>query len=120
MEKKLKPILIGVGVLIVVIIMFSAMVFVTLQPGEKGIIFKKFAGGLDKENVYGAGFHVIAPWNEMLVYDVKEQKVDEKKAREFGEKELAVFGNEDLVKHYTPEEKNKVYKVISNVYSLNM
>ncbi len=77
MEKKLKPILIGVGVLIVIIIMFSAMVFVTLQPGEKGIIFKKFAGGLDKENVYGAGFHVIAPWNEMLVYDVKEQKVDE-------------------------------------------
>lgn len=77
MDKKIRSILIGLGVVVFVIIIFSAAVFVTLQPGEKGVIFRKFSGGLDKENVYGAGFHIIAPWNEMHVYDVKEQKVDE-------------------------------------------
>lgn len=77
MDKKVKSILIGAGIFVIVIIMFSAAVFVTLQPGEKGIIFRKFTTGLDKDHIYDAGFHVIAPWNEMHIYDVKEQKVDE-------------------------------------------
>jgi len=77
MEKKIKPVFIIIGIVVVALVMFSSAVFVTLQPGEKGIIFKKFGGGLDKEHVYGAGFHVIAPWNDMIRYDVREQKVDE-------------------------------------------
>jgi len=77
MDKKVKSILIAVGVLLVIVIASSSMVFVTLQPGQKGVIFRKFGSGLDKENIYSAGFYVIAPWNQMYVYDVKEQKVDE-------------------------------------------
>ena len=52
--------------------------FVTIDSGEKGVIFKKFGGGLDKETVYGQGFHVIAPWNDMFVYDVKIHETFEK------------------------------------------
>ncbi len=77
MERKIKSIAIIVGIVIVVIIAFSSMLFVTLQPGEKAIIFRKFGSGLDKDNVMSAGFHIVAPWNEIYVYDVKEQKVDE-------------------------------------------
>jgi len=77
MGKKSKSLLILVGVIAVILLMFGSATFVTLQPGEKGVIFKKFAGGLDKEHVYSAGFHMIAPWNEMIIYDVREQKVDE-------------------------------------------
>jgi len=77
MERKIKPVFIVIGVIVVALVMFSSAVFVTLQPGEKGIIFKKFSGGLDKEHVYSAGFHVIAPWNDMIRYDVREQIVDE-------------------------------------------
>ena len=77
MEKKIKSVFVVIGIAVVLVIMFSAMVFITLQPGEKGIIFRKFSDGLDKKNIYNAGFHIIAPWNEMFVYDVREQKVDE-------------------------------------------
>ena len=77
MAQKAKSLLILVGVIAVILLMFGSATFVTLQPGEKGVIFKKFSGGLDKEHVYGAGFHMIAPWNDMIIYDVKEQKVDE-------------------------------------------
>ena len=45
--------------------------FLTIDPGHAGVIFKRFSGGLDKENIYDQGFHVIAPWNEMHVYDVR-------------------------------------------------
>ncbi len=69
-------IIIGVVALILISI-FGSTMFVTLRPGEKGIIFRKFSTGLDKGNIYDAGFHIIAPWNTMYIYDVKEQKIDE-------------------------------------------
>ena len=77
MEQKFKSIAVVVGIIIAGLVLFGSMTFITLQPGEKGVIFRKFSTGLDKETIYSAGFHVIAPWNEMYVYNVKEQKVDE-------------------------------------------
>ncbi len=78
MEQKFKSIAIFAGIAIFVLVVFSSMIFITLKPGQKGVIFRKFGDGLDKEHVYNAGFHIIAPWNEMYIYEVKEQKVDEK------------------------------------------
>ncbi len=77
MAQKAKSLLIIAGVVLVIILIFGSATFVTLQPGEKGVIFKKFSGGLDKKHIYNAGFHMIAPWNDMIIYDVREQKVDE-------------------------------------------
>ena len=63
---------------LIFIVLFGSSMFVTIDSGEKGVIFKKFGGGLDKETVYGQGFHVIAPWNDMFVYDVKIHETFEK------------------------------------------
>lgn len=49
----------------------------TIEPGKSGVLFKRFGGGLDKENVYRPGFHIIAPWNVMYVYSVREQQLEE-------------------------------------------
>ena len=48
--------------------------------GEKGVLFKKFEGGLDKETIYGQGFHVIAPWDHVKIYetcDIADVKIYE-------------------------------------------
>ena len=63
---------------LIFIVLFGSSMFYTIDPGEKGILFKKFAGGLDKETVYGQGFHIIAPWNTLHVYDVKINETFEK------------------------------------------
>ncbi len=65
------------AVSLLLIILLSSQIFKTLSPGEKGIMFRKFTSGLDRQNVYNEGFHVLAPWNEMYVYDVREQKIEE-------------------------------------------
>lgn len=75
-RKFLPLIMIGVVGLIVVITLGNQL-FLTIQPGESGVLFKRFGGGLDKQTVYDQGFHVIAPWNEMYVYNVKEQTAEE-------------------------------------------
>jgi len=63
---------------LIFIVLFGSSMFYTIDPGEKGILFKKFGGGLDKEIIYGQGFHVIAPWNTLHVYDVKIHETFEK------------------------------------------
>jgi regulator of protease activity HflC (stomatin/prohibitin superfamily) len=63
---------------LIFLIMFGSSMFVTIEPGEKGVPFKKFSGGLDKDEVYPQGFHIIAPWNTMHVYDVKLKDTFEK------------------------------------------
>ncbi|MBN1252370.1 MAG: prohibitin family protein [Bacteroidales bacterium] len=78
MKKQLSATFIVVIVIgVIAIIILSSNIFYTLQPGEKGILFKPLSNELDKVNVYGVGLHIVAPWNEMIIYDVKEQKVDE-------------------------------------------
>ena len=67
-----------VGLIIFVIILFLSMsTFMTIEAGERGVLFRPFGGGLDKENVYQPGFHVIAPWNDMYIYDVREKQLEE-------------------------------------------
>ncbi|MDC0204586.1 prohibitin family protein [Flavobacteriales bacterium] len=63
---------------LIFIVLFGSSMFYTVDPGEKGVIFKKFGGGLDKETIYGQGFHIIAPWNTLHIYDVKIHETFEK------------------------------------------
>ena len=72
-----KAMIMGVVGLIFVV-MFGSSMFVTINPGQKGVLFKTLGDGLEKDFVYGQGLHVIAPWNEMIVYDVKETETFEK------------------------------------------
>ncbi len=57
---------------------FSRSTFVTIGPGQKGVKFKRFGGGLEMDNTYDEGFKVIAPWNTMYIYDVRVQEAFEK------------------------------------------
>lgn len=76
MNFKKSYLIIGI-IAVLVFLLFGSSMFVTLQPGERGVIFRKFTSGLDKQNIYQPGFHIIAPWNDMHVYDVKEQQREE-------------------------------------------
>ena len=63
---------------LIFVVMFGSSMFVTINPGQKGVLFKTLGEGLDKDYVFGQGLHIIAPWNEMIVYDVKETETFEK------------------------------------------
>lgn len=71
-----KLVIIGI-VVVFFLIIFGGSMFIKLEATERGVIFRQFTSGLDKENVYEPGFHIIAPWNDMYVFNVAEQKVEE-------------------------------------------
>ncbi len=74
-EKLKKIILTGLGVLILIIVIFKSSI--TIQAGEAGVLFRPFGGGVDTENTYGEGFHIIAPWNKVITYEVRQQEAKE-------------------------------------------
>ena len=64
-------------VILILLLLFSGRMFKIIDPGERGVIFRPYTSGLDKENIYGEGFHIIAPWNQLFIYNVREQQREE-------------------------------------------
>tara|TARA_B100001250_G_scaffold393667_1_gene396682 strand:- start:198 stop:1013 length:816 start_codon:yes stop_codon:yes gene_type:complete len=74
MNEKLNSLgLIGLFVFIFILLFGTRMTY-TVGPGEKAVVFQRFGKGLDKENVKHQGFHLIAPWNEKYIYNVRIQE----------------------------------------------
>lgn len=69
-----KTILLIVGGLLFLLI-FWGRLFITIGSGEGGVLYKTFSGGVDTEYTYGEGFQVIAPWNKMHVYDLRQKEL---------------------------------------------
>lgn len=76
-NRKFLPVIIIAVVALVIIVAFSSSIFYTVQATERAVLFYKFSGGLDKENVSTPGLHFKAPWNEAYIYEVAEQKQEE-------------------------------------------
>jgi len=75
-QKLRRYIVIGVAVLIVVVGLKKS--FIILQPTERGVVFKPYSSvGLDIDNIKGEGLNLVAPWNDMIKFDVEEQQVEE-------------------------------------------
>jgi len=77
MKQNLTTVAIFTVISLILIISLSSSMFLTVDAGERGVMFRPFNGGLDKDKVYSPGFHVIAPWNDMYVYDVREKQLEE-------------------------------------------
>lgn len=77
-NKKFLPFIIIGAIALFAIFGLSSSIFYTIEAGQKAVIFKKFQGGLDKENVISQGFGMKAPWNTLYVYDVQENNAEEK------------------------------------------
>jgi len=69
------PILIGIIILVIVV----AKSAVTIDSGEAGVLFETFGEGVvTDEPPMGEGFHIVAPWNKVYVYEVRQQELFEK------------------------------------------
>ncbi|MCX7605999.1 MAG: prohibitin family protein [Bacteroidia bacterium] len=49
----------------------------TIPAGHLGVLFRPFGGGVDTRRTYEEGFHLIAPWNTLVEYDVRLQEKEE-------------------------------------------
>ncbi len=63
-------------ILFILAIMVSRML-VNVSPGEEGHLYKPLGAGLDTEVHYGDGMHFVLPWNDMIIYDIRQKTIDQ-------------------------------------------
>ena len=69
------PFIIGAVVLIILLTKSA----ITIGSGEAGVLFKTFGEGVvTSEPPMGEGFHIVAPWNKVYIYEVRQQELFEK------------------------------------------
>jgi len=77
--EKLPKIGVPIIVAIVLLIILISKSAVTINAGEAGVLFKTFGVGVVTDKpAMGEGFHLVAPWNKVFIYEVRQQEVSEK------------------------------------------
>ena len=71
--------MIPAAILVIVLIIILVKSAVTIRAGQAGVLYQTFGGGVvTDEPPLSEGFHVVAPWNNVIVYEVRQQELFEK------------------------------------------
>lgn len=77
--EKLPKIAFPIIIVVVVLFVLIAKSAVTIDSGEAGVLFETFGKGVvTEEPPMGEGFHIVAPWNKVYIYEVRQQELFEK------------------------------------------
>ena len=77
--EKLPKIALPAIIAAIVLIILLAKSAVTIQSGQAGVLYKTFDGGVVTDGpALGEGFHIIAPWNKVFIYEVRQQEILDK------------------------------------------
>lgn len=69
------PVVIGIILLIILVAKSS----VTIKAGDAGVLYETFGNGVVTDRPpLGEGFHIIAPWNKVFIYEMRQQELSDK------------------------------------------
>jgi regulator of protease activity HflC (stomatin/prohibitin superfamily) len=79
MDRHLPSVVIYLMVATLVAIVLYPYFAVTVPSGHVGVLWKRFGGGtvLDPRRLRDEGLHLILPWNELFIYDLRLQSITE-------------------------------------------
>lgn len=71
-----------IGIPLIVILIILIVLFVksaiTIGSGQAGVLYKTFGGGVVTDGPpLSEGFHIVAPWNDVIIYEVRQQEIFE-------------------------------------------
>jgi regulator of protease activity HflC (stomatin/prohibitin superfamily) len=68
------PLAVVVLLLLWLFVYLAMDIFISVKPGQGGVLWKRFGGGTVTDVVYGEGLHMIPPWDIMYIYDLRYQQ----------------------------------------------
>ena len=69
------PVIVGLILLIILLSKSS----VTIKSGHVGVLYQTFGNGVVTDKApLGEGFHIIAPWNRVFIYESRQQELSDK------------------------------------------
>jgi regulator of protease activity HflC (stomatin/prohibitin superfamily) len=78
-DRQLPIAVIYLMVTVLVAVVLFPHVVVTVPSGHVGVLWKRFGGGtvLEPRELKDEGLHLIWPWNELFMYDLRLQSITE-------------------------------------------
>lgn len=52
----------------------AQLIFIMIQPGEAGVLYRRLQGGTELNKVYTEGLNIIFPWDVMFIYNIRLQE----------------------------------------------
>ncbi len=77
-NKLIRLVAIGVVAFVAIIIFFNS--WTDVDPGQEGFVYEPYGDGVDTSYTYSEGTQFIAPWNEMITYNVRQRSKNYKSA----------------------------------------
>lgn len=69
---------VGLFILALILIILMAKSSVTIESGQAGVLYRTFGGGVEiKKPPLNEGFHIVAPWNDVFIYELRQQEISE-------------------------------------------
>ncbi|WP_346883133.1 prohibitin family protein [uncultured Algibacter sp.] len=75
---RLPKVAIPIVIILVVIFVLLAKSTVTIGSGERGVLYKFTSGVVTDQPPMDEGFHIVAPWNKVFIYNVRQQELFER------------------------------------------
>jgi len=110
---------IGLPVVVIVMVTFIVLVksAVNIGYGEAGVLFRTFGGGVVTDELpLSEGFHIIAPWNKVYVYNVKQQEVFESQMQVLSSNGLEISLDVSVLYQPSYEELGILHKTKGSNY----
>lgn len=102
-------------VIALVILLFKSAV--TIGSGERGVLYEPFGNGVvTDEPPLGEGFHIIAPWNTVFPYNVRQQELFEKSMAVLSSNGLEIQLDASVLYQATTETVAKLHQTRGEDY----
>jgi len=75
LRDKLPHVIVLTLILIILVIFFWPRIFISIKPGEAGVLYRRFFGGTVIDRIYPERLHIINPFNIMYIYNIRQQLV---------------------------------------------
>jgi regulator of protease activity HflC (stomatin/prohibitin superfamily) len=66
---------IAILVVLFFVVLTSNRIVHNIGPGERGVLWSRFAGGTVLDRIYGEGMRLILPWDRLYVYNIRVQEI---------------------------------------------
>ena len=77
-NRSLRLLAVGSALFVGLLISWSSLTY-TIPSGHAGLIFRTFSGGINPaESPVDQGFHVKAPWDRIVTYEVRQKEMQQK------------------------------------------
>jgi len=75
LRDKLPYVIVATLILVMLLVYFWPRIFISIKPGEAGVLYRRFFGGTVIDRIYPERLHIINPFNIMYVYNIRQQLV---------------------------------------------